>query len=86
MDKGLDCEDRLQKKEPRQYFHPNWNTLLREIDEKASTGSEEIKSLMASLKQFYLESEVFKVAGEELGKIAPTEAERANGDRKGGTN
>ena len=86
MDKGLDCEDRLQKKEPRQYFYPNLNTLLREIDEKASTGSEEIKSLMASLKQFYLESEVFKVAGEELGKIAPTEAERANGDRKGGTN
>jgi DNA polymerase III epsilon subunit-like protein len=78
LDKGLDCEDRLQKKDPRQYFHPNWNTLLREIDEKMATGSEEMRSLMGSLKQFYMESEVCRVAGEELNAIPPIEPKKGD--------
>ncbi len=68
LDKGLDCEDRLAKKEARLYSHPTFNQLLKEIDEKAATGSLEVKALMKSLKQYYYESEAYSVAGAELTK------------------
>ncbi len=75
LDKGLDCEDRLMKREQKTYLHPNFNELIREIDEKAASGTPEIKALMKSLKEYYLTSEAYVVAGEELKKVAAREVE-----------
>lgn len=73
LDKGLDCEDRLNKRESKPYYHPDWNTLIREIEEKMASGSESTKALMRSLKEFYLHSEIYEVAGKELEALNPAQ-------------
>ncbi len=84
MDKGIDLEDRILEKKGRQYFHPTWNALIKEIDEKIESGSKEDVSLMKSLKKFYLESEIYAVAGKELEAIPIRETTKDSGKENSG--
>jgi hypothetical protein len=48
-------------------FHAPLRKLMEEIDTRIGvSGSKEDIKLMESLKQFYVESDLYKVAGEEL--------------------
>ena len=60
FEEGVYCE----------HFHPTFNELLEEIDRLHQNATENSdKSLLESLKEFYLTSDIFKAAGNELLKI-----------------
>jgi DNA polymerase III epsilon subunit-like protein len=50
-------------------FHPTFNELVADIDKISNNADQETKSLMDSLRKFYLDSEIYQVAGKELEKI-----------------
>lgn len=52
--------------QPDQYFHPTWQRLLAEITELSTSADPSDRKLLQSLQQFYLTSDIFRVAGREL--------------------
>jgi len=70
FDKGADQEDKILERTVKNYFHPTWNKLVAEIDSRSAESTDgKDKNLLQSLKKFYFESEIYKVAGPELEKI-----------------
>jgi DNA polymerase III epsilon subunit-like protein len=63
------------------HFHPTFNELLDEIDLLSKTAGPVDRKLLESLRQFYYESRIYRVAGQELSTIRrarPVEPEFAN--------
>ncbi|MBN8549855.1 MAG: hypothetical protein J0M12_11120 [Deltaproteobacteria bacterium] len=60
---------------PNEYYHPTWRDLLTEIDTLSEQASQEDRKLLTSLREFYLNSDIYRVAGQLL--EAPSKAASA---------
>lgn len=54
------------EEQPDDYYHPTWNRLLKEIDALHEISGPEDRKLLQSLRRFYVESDLFRLAGREL--------------------
>ncbi|RIL09419.1 MAG: hypothetical protein DCC75_06565 [Proteobacteria bacterium] len=63
--KGLNWEEDSSG----EIYHPTWNELLSEIEEQSRSADSEQTGILRSLRQFYLNSEIYLIAGEELSRI-----------------
>lgn len=48
--------------------HPTFKEMVAEIDALISTGNSKDKELLKSLREYYFESDIYRVAGKELGR------------------
>lgn len=58
-------------KPKRTDFHPTLKEMFLQLTSIENEGDSTLKALMASLKSFYLESEIYKLTGEELLAVQP---------------
>lgn len=61
IEKDKSTEENLKK-----CSHPTFKTMYKQIEEKIEDASAEQKELLLSLKEFYLKSEIYQYAKEEL--------------------
>lgn len=60
-----------------QIYHPTFAEQMSEIEEGLKNGNRSDTVLLKALKKFYLQSDIFRLAGKELGKTEKGVAERA---------